>query len=61
MMNSFKFELGTKVEDRVTHFKGRITGRCEYSYGVNSYLVESIDTTNRPIEMWVAEDRLERA
>ena len=59
-MTPFKFNLGQKVEDRVTHYHGKITARAEYLHGPNTYLVEGVDTTGRPIEVWVAEDRLER-
>ena len=58
-MTPFRFNLGVRVEDLVTHYKGRITARAEYLYGPNTYLVEGVDTTGRPIEFWVPEDRLE--
>lgn len=57
-MTPFRFNLGHKVEDRVTHYRGKIAARAEYLYGPNTYLVEGLDTTNRPIEFWVTEDRL---
>ena len=58
-MKPFRFELGKVVIDRVTEYCGEITARAEYLYGPNTYLVESKDTTGRPIEFWIAEDRLE--
>ena len=57
----FQFDLGQRVEDRVTKYKGRVTARAEYLFQPNHYLVEATDTTGRPIEFWVAEDRLERS
>lgn len=53
-----KFELGAKVADRVTDFKGLVTARAEYLYGEPRVLVESVDTTGRPIEFWYDEERL---
>ena len=35
--NMFKFELGLEAKDKVTGFKGIITGRCEYLYGCAQY------------------------
>ena len=33
-------ELGIKVKDRITGFKGTITARTEYLWGCNRYFVE---------------------
>lgn len=55
----FEFELLTHVADKVTGYDGIITARAEYSYNnVNQYLVENTDSTGRPVEVWIAEDRL---
>ncbi len=55
-----KFEYGQKVTDKVTGYKGIITA-IGYYYGKRpaTYMVEGIDTTGRPVEWWVAEDRVE--
>lgn len=55
-----KFRYGQKVLDKVTRFRGKVTGFSYYYEKTNcSYLVEAIDTTGRPIERWVEEERLE--
>lgn len=48
-----------KVMDKVTGYTGKVTAVCGY-YGERptSYLVESVDSTGRPIEQWVDESRL---
>ena len=56
----FKFNLGLQVRDTVTGFVGVITVRAEYKNNQqNRYLLETTDTTGRPIEWWYDEDRLE--
>lgn len=59
-MNNFDYSFGDTVRDIYTDFKGVVTARCEYQFGPNTYLVESIDSTGRPIEMWLSEERLAR-
>lgn len=54
----FKFKFRERVEDRLTQYIGKITARVEYENGDISYLVESIDSTGRPVEEWIREDRL---
>lgn len=48
-----------KVMDKVTGYTGKVTAICDY-YGERpkSYLVESVDSTGRPVEQWVDEQRL---
>ena len=53
-------ELGTKVRDKKTGFKGLVTARAEYLYDNPRVLVENIDTTGRPIEWWYDETRVEK-
>lgn len=36
-MNDWKFELGDKVKDRVSGFKGIVTSRTEYLNGCQQY------------------------
>ena len=54
------FEYGDVVTDTVTGFCGKVTGCCHY-YGKrpDSYLVEGIDSTGRPIENWIDLTRLD--
>ena len=55
----FEFDLLVSVVDKVTGYDGIITARAEYcNNAVNQYLVENIDSTGRPVEVWMAEDRL---
>lgn len=54
----FKFNLKETVVDNLTEYTGVITARAEFHDHPNRYLVESIDTTGRPIEWWVDENRL---
>ena len=60
-MQKFWFNLGETVKDINTGYHGRITARCEYITDKRNYLVENIDTTGRPIEHWVEEERLIKA
>ena len=48
-----------KVMDKVTGYTGKVTAICAY-YGERpkSDLVESVDSTGRPVEQWVDEQRL---
>ena len=55
-----KFKLGSFVKDIVTGYSGKITAACHYLYRpIPQYLIESVDSTGRPIEWWVEENRLE--
>ena len=56
----FKFGKKESVRDKVTGYSGYVTAATCYFYGAreNQYLVEFTDTTGRPIEWWVTEDRL---
>ena len=53
------FKYGEEVVDKLTGLTGKVTAYGFY-YGKHpdSYLVESIDSTGRPISHWVDEDRL---
>ncbi len=47
----FKFGLLEEVRDRVTGFKGVITGRTEWAYGCRRYSVQPKGLKNgRPVE-----------
>lgn len=56
------FKYGQEVVDKITGFKGKVTGHCHY-YGKRPecYLVESVDSTGRPIEHWTEAERLMEA
>lgn len=41
----FKIELGSKVKDKVTGFKGIVSGRYEYLYGCCRYSVQPEELT----------------
>lgn len=53
-----KFNLGDMVEDKITKYSGKITSVAFYIDREPMYLIESIDTTNRPIDYWYGESRL---
>lgn len=57
-MNNFKFELGKKAVDSVVGLIGTITARHNYITGCNRYTIEASDSTGRPLEWTVDEDRL---
>lgn len=52
------FNLGQKVRDEVTGFVGIVTGKARYLNHEDQCLVEALDTTGRPIEQWISENRL---
>lgn len=56
----FKHDLGVRVEDKVTGFKGIITGRAEFLTGCNQYIVNpGVDKDGKMMDTnWVDEDRL---
>ncbi len=55
----FKIELGAKVTDHMTGFKGEVYGRAEYTTGCKQYLVVPICIKNDFKEPhWFDEDRL---
>ena len=54
----FNLTLGQKVRDTVTGFTGIVTGHARYLSYDDQCLVESLDTTGRPIEQWISEKRL---
>lgn len=53
------FNFYDKVRDKLTGYEGVITAKAQYVDQPDRYLVESIDNTGRPIEWWIAIDRLE--
>ena len=53
-----KIQLGSKVKDLITGYEGTVTAKTEYLHRESMYLVESVDTTGRPIEWWVDKNRL---
>lgn len=46
------------MKDLITGHEGTVTAKTEYLYRESMYLVESVDTTGRPIEWWVDKNRL---
>jgi len=58
-MNIFKIELGAKVVDNITGFRGTVTGRCEYLTGCRQYCVTPKAKDGILSEgSWLDEDRL---
>lgn len=51
--------LGMTAVDKVTGMEGTITAKCQYlTKRPVQFLLESRDTTGRPIEWWVDCDRI---
>ncbi len=58
----FKFELGQKVKERITGFKGVIVARSQYMTGCNRYGIQSqkLKSDGKPLEWeYFDEDLLE--
>lgn len=57
----FKFKNGDEVVEKITGFKGVITGTCFYITGCNQYLVtaKAKDFDSEPTALWYDEGRLE--
>ncbi len=54
-----KINLGSKVQDQITHAVGVATARCEYLHDTTSILVEQkIADDGSTRSFWVAEERL---
>lgn len=60
-MTTITIELGDTVSDRVTGFKGVVTGRVEYITGCNQLLISpKADEKNAlPESRWIDEQRCE--
>ena len=58
-MGVFKIELGVKVTDSITGFKGIVTGRSEYITGCKQYsVVPKAEKNKAASAAWFDEDRL---
>lgn len=57
----FKFENGDEVIEKITGFKGVITGTCFYLTGCNQYLItaKAKDGSKEPIAIWYDEGRID--
>lgn len=55
-----KFEFGDEVEDKVTGFRGTLTGYARYLTGCDQCLVnpKTTDTSKYPDGTWLDENRL---
>ena len=62
----FRFEIGSKVKDKVSGIHGIITGRADYISGCNQYMVQPDCTKQQTKDntksdaMWFDELRLEQ-
>ena len=56
----FRFDVDTKVQDKLTGFKGIILERCEHLYGHNTYGVvpKKMKIGNTAHREWFEEGRL---
>jgi hypothetical protein len=56
----FKFKNGDEVAEKITGFKGVITGTCFYLTGCNQYLITAKTKEGKePIALWYDEGRIE--
>ena len=56
----FKFKNGDEVREKVSGFKGVITGTCFYLTGCNQYLISAESKENKePVALWYDEGRIE--
>ena len=58
---TFKFSNGEKVKEKVTGFKGTITGTCFYLTGCNQYLItaKAKNEFTQAKAAWYDEGRIE--
>jgi hypothetical protein len=56
-----KIEFGREVKDKITGFRGIVTGECSYISGCLQYLVQpkGKDSDKKPDAIWFDVDRLE--
>jgi hypothetical protein len=54
------FEFGIEVKDKITGFKGIVTGKCSYITGCDQYLVQpEVDKEGKSEDpKWIDEPRL---
>ena len=57
-MKELKFNLGDKAVDNITGLKGAITSILFSITGCTRYMLETSDSTGRPLEWCLDEDRL---
>ena len=56
----FEFSNGDEVTEKITGFKGVITGTCFYLTGCNQYLITAKAKDGKePIALWYDEGRIE--
>lgn len=55
---STTLKLGSNATDKVTGFRGTLTGYAVYMHGESSVLLEGRDSTGRPISEWVSIARI---
>lgn len=56
----FKFDLGARVSDVITGFKGVVTARTEWLNGCKRYVVQSekLDKDNKPVDLALDEEQM---
>lgn len=55
------FKFGQEVKDKITGFKGIVTGKCNYITGCEQYLVQpkGKESDKKPDAVWFDVDRLD--
>lgn len=59
-VSELDYLIDSKVRDKVTGYKGTVTGFASYRSGINQVLVESTDNTGRPVEWWIDVKRISK-
>jgi len=57
----FEFGNGDLAKDKITGFKGTVTGTAYYLTGCNQYLLtpKCVKSSEKPVGHWFDEDRME--
>ena len=60
IIKEFQFKNGDEVVEKITGFKGTITGTCFYLTGCNQYLItaRAEKEGKEPVALWYDEGRL---
>lgn len=59
-MNSFKFEIGDRVELTESNESGSVIGRAEFEHAENTYYVRYRAGDGRQVECWWGESAIRK-
>lgn len=57
-MHRIDMYMGDIVRDKVTGLEGRVTAATLNIHGDMQVMIEAMDSTGRPMEWWVREERI---